>query len=212
VTYQDQADLELVPELIRLARPEADAYLAMHRCAQRDDGRIPPEISRAHVDAVALTTQCPYCLDTHARNAKAEGCTAKPGPNRLSVLFVLAESRGRSVLVFLRARRRAAVLSGGSTVTHGLSAPTCRSRRLDVHASFIIEVSTLHTLRARASLSPMPAISLLPISGAIQSTPGSRSGVRGASRACRGWSAVHWLAVLRLPPSSRSASQRSPWT
>lgn len=79
-------------------------------------------------------------------------------------------------------------------MAHGLSARTRKSRRFDVHASFIIEVSTLHTLRARAPLRPArppsflrsatalsrasrtfstssrlrPAIGLRPISGAIQ--------------------------------------------
>jgi hypothetical protein len=53
----------------------------------------------------------------------------------------------------------AAVLSGGCTVAHGLSARTRRSRRFDVHASFIIDVSTLHTLRARAPLRPARPLS-----------------------------------------------------
>ena len=101
MTYEDQSDLELVPELIGLARPEADAYLAMHRCAEREDGRIPRKYRELVSIAVALTTQCAYCIDTHVKKARAAGCSSEE----------LAE------VVFLAGNVRA-----GASVAHGLLA------------------------------------------------------------------------------------------
>jgi len=42
---------------------------------QRDDGKIPRKYRELIAIAVACTTQCPYCLDVHTRNAKAAGAT-----------------------------------------------------------------------------------------------------------------------------------------
>jgi len=59
-----------------------DALLARlqllgHRAAivGRDDGKIPRKYRELIAIAVACTTQCPYCLDVHTRNAKKAGAT-----------------------------------------------------------------------------------------------------------------------------------------
>ncbi|MBX9627463.1 MAG: carboxymuconolactone decarboxylase family protein, partial [Gemmataceae bacterium] len=43
--------------------------------AAMKDGAIPAKYKELMAVAVALTTQCPYCIDIHARKARAAGCT-----------------------------------------------------------------------------------------------------------------------------------------
>jgi AhpD family alkylhydroperoxidase len=62
------------------------------------DGAIPAKTKELMAVAVALTTQCPYCIDIHTKRAKAAGCTGAE----------LAET----TLV-------AAALRAGGAVTHG---------------------------------------------------------------------------------------------
>jgi AhpD family alkylhydroperoxidase len=62
------------------------------------DGAIPARYKELMAVAVAVTTQCPYCIDIHARKAKDAGCSEAE----------IAEA----VLV-------AAALRAGGAVTHG---------------------------------------------------------------------------------------------
>lgn len=73
--YQHPDDLGRVPELLSLAPVEARGFLAFDRAAKRGDGLIPPRTRELVALAVALTTQCAYCLDVHTRAAKAAGVT-----------------------------------------------------------------------------------------------------------------------------------------
>ena len=50
-------------------------FLALDRVVGRDDGAIPCKYRELIALAVACTTQCPYCLDVHARNARTAGAT-----------------------------------------------------------------------------------------------------------------------------------------
>lgn len=62
------------------------------------DGAIPAKYKELMAVAVAMTTQCPYCIEIHAKKAKAAGCSEAE----------LAEA----VMV-------AAALRAGAAVTHG---------------------------------------------------------------------------------------------
>lgn len=62
------------------------------------DGAIPAKTKELLALAVALTTQCPYCLEIHTKKAKAAGCTEAE----------IAET----IMV-------AAALRAGAAVTHG---------------------------------------------------------------------------------------------
>ena len=73
--YQKPEDLQLVPELVRLAPVEAKAFLAFDHAVKRDGGQIPPKTRELISLAVALTTQCAYCLDVHSQAAKRAGVT-----------------------------------------------------------------------------------------------------------------------------------------
>ncbi|MFO0792040.1 MAG: carboxymuconolactone decarboxylase family protein [Pirellulales bacterium] len=78
--------------------PEAfKAFVAFDEAAMKD-GAIPVKYKELIAVAVALTTQCPYCLEIHSKKAKQAGATAAE----------LAET----TLV-------AAALRAGAAMTHG---------------------------------------------------------------------------------------------
>jgi AhpD family alkylhydroperoxidase len=73
--YQTPDDLKSVPALIALAPIEANAFLAFNHVVERKDGLIPPKYRELISLAVALTTQCAYCLDVHTAQAAKAGAT-----------------------------------------------------------------------------------------------------------------------------------------
>jgi AhpD family alkylhydroperoxidase len=68
-----RSDLALVTRFAALAPPEARGFLAFNHSAERQDGAIPPRFRELIAVAVALTTQCPYCIDVHVKAATAAG-------------------------------------------------------------------------------------------------------------------------------------------
>jgi AhpD family alkylhydroperoxidase len=99
--YQHPDDLKLAPELIGLALKEARAFLEFKSAAERDDGHIPSKYRELISVAVALTTQCAYCINAHTSQAVEAGASREE----------LAET------VFITAALRA-----GAAVGHGLLA------------------------------------------------------------------------------------------
>ncbi|MET9964224.1 carboxymuconolactone decarboxylase family protein [Streptomyces sp. NPDC006326] len=99
MTYQHPSDLHRVGQIRDLAKTEADAFLAFHAAAFRDDGVV----SRKHRELVALAVataqRCAYCIDTHTRGAAEAGAT---GQEMAEVAFV------------------AAAVSAGGTMAHAL--------------------------------------------------------------------------------------------
>ena len=100
-TYASPQDLQLAPELARLAPTEARAYLAFDHAAKREDGLIPAQQREWIALAVALTTQCGYCLDVHTAAAKRLGTTRE----ELAEIALIA-----------------AAVRAGATLGHGLLA------------------------------------------------------------------------------------------
>ena len=96
--YHAPEDLHLLGDLKKLAPKEFDGFVALDSIVGRDDGKIPRKYREMIALAVAFTTQCPYCLDVHTRNAKKAGVTREE----------LAET------AFL-----ASALRAGAAVTHG---------------------------------------------------------------------------------------------
>ena len=72
-------------------------FLAFDKAVMAD-GAIPARTKELIAVAVAVTTQCPYCIDIHTKKAKAAGCTETE----------LAEA----IMV-------AAALRSGGAITHG---------------------------------------------------------------------------------------------
>lgn len=99
--YQDPSDLRYARDLMRMAPPEAQAFVKLKSISERADGHIPPKYRELISLGVALTTQCAYCIDAHLDHALRAGVTQEE----------LAET------VFI-----AAALRAGAAVGHGLMA------------------------------------------------------------------------------------------
>lgn len=70
----DMANIKKLKTLKELA-PEGMAAFAAFDAAAMKAGAIPAKYKELIAVAVAVTTQCPYCIDIHARKARAAGCT-----------------------------------------------------------------------------------------------------------------------------------------
>lgn len=75
MTYQQPSDLRLVPAVRPLATDEFDAFMAFHESVFRDGGAVPRKTRELAALAVAMTTRCSYCIDTHTRGAADAGAT-----------------------------------------------------------------------------------------------------------------------------------------
>lgn len=73
--YQSPEDRKYVNTLINSAKKEAEAFLNLKHTAERSDGVIPVKYRELMSIAVALTTQCAYCIESHIENAVKAGAT-----------------------------------------------------------------------------------------------------------------------------------------
>jgi AhpD family alkylhydroperoxidase len=96
--YSEHADLARLGDLRKLAPTEFAGFVELDKIVGRTDGAVPPKYRELIALGVALTTQCPYCLDVHTGNARKAGASEAE----------LAET------VFI-----AAALRAGAAVTHG---------------------------------------------------------------------------------------------
>jgi len=99
--YHDPADLAQLRTLKALAPVEYGAWVGLEKTVGRSDGTIPQKYRELIGIAVALTTQCPYCIEAHVRAAKKAGASAA---EVAEVTFV------------------AAALRAGAAATHGAMA------------------------------------------------------------------------------------------
>ena len=93
----DMKNLDKMKNLEAHAPEATKAFWAFDKAAMAD-GAISAKTKELIAIAVAVTTQCPYCIEIHGKRAKTAGCTEAE----------IAES----VLV-------AAALRAGGAVTHG---------------------------------------------------------------------------------------------
>lgn len=93
-------DMQNIKKLTKLAEaaPAAMAAFQKFDAAALADGAIPKKYKELIAVAVAMTTQCPYCIEIHRKHAVAAGATA--------------EELAEAALV-------AAALRAGAAVTHG---------------------------------------------------------------------------------------------
>jgi len=99
--YHNHDDLKLLKEMRQLAPADYEAWLNLNKITAREDGAISKKYRELIAVAVACTTQCPFCIEAHARAAKAAGATR-------------AEIAEASLL--------AAALRAGGAATHGTMA------------------------------------------------------------------------------------------
>jgi len=90
-------NLNKLPKMGKLA-PEAMTAFRAYDKAALADGAIPKKYKELMATAVALTTQCPYCIEVHRQEALKAGATEQE----------LAE------VVYV-----ASALRAGAAITHG---------------------------------------------------------------------------------------------
>ena len=73
--YQTPKDRAYVDLLVNSAPKEAAAFFNLKYTAERKDGVIPLKYRELISVAVALTTQCSYCIESHIKNAAQAGAT-----------------------------------------------------------------------------------------------------------------------------------------
>src|SRR4051812_2771051 len=73
--YHDPADLRLLKNMKDAAPAEFEAWLNLDSIVKKEDGALPAKIRELIAVAVACTTQCPYCIEVHAKAAKQAGAT-----------------------------------------------------------------------------------------------------------------------------------------
>lgn len=72
--FHDPADARRLRDMRKLAPAEFEAWLGLNSIVARD-GAIPKKYRELIAVAVSCTTQCPYCIEAHAKAAKASGAT-----------------------------------------------------------------------------------------------------------------------------------------
>ncbi len=70
----DSANIKKLKKFGELAPAAWEGFLAFDKAAMAD-GVIPARTKELIAIAVALTTQCPYCIEIHTKKAKAAGCS-----------------------------------------------------------------------------------------------------------------------------------------
>jgi AhpD family alkylhydroperoxidase len=73
--YHDVGDLRFLKEMGKIAPTEFNAWLNLDKIVAREDGAIPRKYRELIALGVALTTQCPYCIEVHVKAAKAAGAS-----------------------------------------------------------------------------------------------------------------------------------------
>jgi AhpD family alkylhydroperoxidase len=73
--YHDASDMKLLRDMRKLAPKDYEAWLNLNAIVAREDGAIPKKYRELIAIAVACTTQCPYCIEAHAKGAKAAGAS-----------------------------------------------------------------------------------------------------------------------------------------
>ncbi len=68
-------DLRLFKQMKELAPADFEAWQKLNSIVGREDGAVPPKYRELIALAVNVTTQCPYCIDVHAKAAKRLGAT-----------------------------------------------------------------------------------------------------------------------------------------
>lgn len=96
----DMKNLAKLKTLGELAPDAFEAFVAFDQAALKE-GAIPVKYKELMAVAVALTTQCPYCIEIHSKKAKQVGATE--------------EELAETVLL-------AAALRAGAAMTHGTHA------------------------------------------------------------------------------------------
>ena len=73
--YHDPADIKRLKDMRALAPADYEAWVNFNRIIARTDGNIPRKYRELIAVGVAVAIQCPFCMEAHAKGAKAAGAT-----------------------------------------------------------------------------------------------------------------------------------------
>ncbi len=90
----DFKNLQKIPTLAQSAPEAMEGFKALDAAAMKD-GAIPKKYKELMAIAVALTTQCGYCLEVHRKAALAAGATEE---ELAEVVFVATALRAGAAL------------------------------------------------------------------------------------------------------------------
>ena len=99
--YHEPTDMKFLATLKKLAPSEFNKFMDYQAVVSREDGAIPRRYREMIAIAVALTTQCAYCLDVHTAAAREQGVS----PAELAETVMIAGA-----------------VRGGGSVAHGMVA------------------------------------------------------------------------------------------
>ncbi len=75
--YQTPKYRAYVDTLLKAAPRKSAAFMNLKHTAERADGVIPVKYRELMSVAVAMTTQCAYCIESHIQNAVKAGATCE---------------------------------------------------------------------------------------------------------------------------------------
>jgi len=108
--YHARKDLALFKEMRNLAPADFDAWLNLNNITARAGGAVPVKYRELIAVAVATTTQCPYCIEVHAKAAKAAGASRAELVEAAFIAAALraggAATHGAMALKFFEAENR----------------------------------------------------------------------------------------------------------
>mgnify|MGYP003577069011 CR=1 FL=1 len=73
--FHDENDGKLMRDMRKLAPDDFNAWLGLNNVIGRENGAIPRKYRELIAIAVSATTQCPYCMEAHAKAAHAAGAS-----------------------------------------------------------------------------------------------------------------------------------------
>lgn len=94
-TYYDPANLQRIPELIKLSPEAATAFLNFEHQVYQTAQVLPERTKELIAITVAHVTGCPYCIDVHVKKFKGLGGTRE---EIMEALLVAASTRAGAIL------------------------------------------------------------------------------------------------------------------
>lgn len=94
-SYLSPANLQRIPELIKLSPEAAASYLHFEHQVYQTANTLPQKTKELIAVTVAHVTGCPYCIDVHVKKYKALGGTME---EIMEALLVAASTRAGAIL------------------------------------------------------------------------------------------------------------------
>ncbi|MCW3465349.1 carboxymuconolactone decarboxylase family protein [Chitinophaga nivalis] len=73
--FSDPSDKQFAKDIIQGAPQQSKSWLAFDHAVMETPSAIPQKYKELIAIGIALTTQCPYCIDKHVQQARQQGMT-----------------------------------------------------------------------------------------------------------------------------------------